>query len=59
MILFKRIFFSILAIMGLVLTIISFDHLTTEANQIMHLTAAALLAIGVAQVYFTFDKKKK
>lgn len=45
--------------MGLVLTIISFDHLSTEANQIMHLTAAALLAIGVAQVYFTFDKKKK
>lgn len=54
---FKRIFFSLWIIAGLYFTIVSFDSLTREANSIMHLTAAAVLAIGAAQVYFTFAKK--
>jgi len=55
---FKRIFFSLWIVAGLFFTIISYDSLSPEANMVMHLTAAAVLAIGAAQVNFTFEKKK-
>lgn len=54
---FKRIFFSIWIIAGLFFTIVTYDSLSREANMVMHLTAAAVLAIGAAQVYFTFEKR--